>query len=89
MRMKFERRNGRLSKDVLKTKSLVVSCGLDSNDNKMGDVLISNMTFKKKFMLLRGNSNKSQHKISDLIFNPEQKVAHNQMMLQNNNFSKN
>lgn len=73
----------------MKIKCLAVTCGFDNKDNKIGDILISNTAYKKKFMLLRENANKNQQKVSDLIFNPNEKMAHHQMMLENRSFSEN
>lgn len=57
----------------IKEKSLCVVNVVENSNNSFGDIIVSNMTFRKKFGLYRDGFLEGKQSVSDLLFDSIQK----------------
>lgn len=57
----------------MKAKSLAVCCGMKTKKHKLGDFIISNRSFHKKFGLFKQKHSDGKQSVSDLLFDRNQK----------------
>lgn len=90
-RKKFFNKKKSYKFDVLTMldKPILVCSGWDSNDNRVGDILLTNVAFRKYFTYSSTKNPFGNRSISELIVNQEQIINHYHLMNESGKFSDN